>query len=442
MTDVTALPSNWKARFFTIWGGQIFSLLGSSLVQFALVWWLTAQTGSATVLATAMLIAQLPQILLGPVAGTLVDRWNRRVVMIVADGVVAIATLLLLILFATEAIQIWHVYALLLVRSAGGAFHYPAMQASTSLMVPSQHLARVAGLNQALQGTVNIVGPILGAGLLAIASVQTVLLIDILTAAIAVTPLLFIPVPQPVRKPKANGEKTSILQDMGEALRYIRDWQGMKTLIGMALLLNFLFAPASSLLPLLVKEHYRGGPEQFAAVEAAFGVGIVAGGILLGVWGGFKKKIHTSLLGVAGLGLSVLLQGASPATFFAGIVIGAFIGGAMNVIANGPLHAILQSTVAPEMQGRMMSFLGAAAMAIMPISLLIAGPFADTFGVQVWYLLAGSICLVITVFAVGNKALMQIEAGSSPTPQPELVRETPEAVPATTLTESASITGD
>ncbi|GAB4549019.1 MAG: MFS transporter [Anaerolineae bacterium] len=435
MTHMTALPSNWKARFFTIWGGQIFSLIGSSLVQFALVWWLTAQTGSATVLALAMLIAQLPQILLGPVAGTLVDRWNRRRVMLVADSVVAFATLILITLFATGSIQIWHVYALLLVRSAGGAFHYPAMQASTSLMVPNQYLARVAGLNQALQGIVNIVGPVLGAGLLAVAPIQTVLLIDVLTALIAITPLLFIPVPQPVRKPKANGEKTSLLQEMGEALRYIHDWQGMKTLIGMALLLNFLLAPTSSLLPLLVKAHYLGGPEQFAIVKLTFGVGIVVGGILLGVWGGFKKKIQTSLLGVAGLGLSVLVQGASPTTFFAGIVIGTFIGGAMNVIANGPLHAILQSSIVPEMQGRMMSFLGAASTAIIPISLLIGGPFADTFGVQVWYLLAGSICLVITLFAVGNKALMQIESGSSPTSQPELIREAPEAVPATTPTE-------
>jgi DHA3 family macrolide efflux protein-like MFS transporter len=154
--------------FFTIWAGQAFSLVGSQVVQFALVWWLTQLTGSATVLATASLVALLPEIVLSPIAGAYVDRWNRRIVMIVADGLIALASLWLAYLFWIGATQVWHVYVILAIRAVGGSFHWPAMQASTSLMVPKEQLTRVAGLNQTLKGVLNIACPPLGALLLAI----------------------------------------------------------------------------------------------------------------------------------------------------------------------------------------------------------------------------------------------------------------------------------
>ena len=153
------MPERWAARFFTIWICQAFSLVGSSLVQFALIWWLTQKTGSATILATVSLVALLPQIVLGPFVGALVDCWNRRLIMIVADSAIALATAILMILFATGRIEVWHIYAVSLVRSLGGAFHHPAMTSSTTLMVPNKHLTRVAGANQLLQGLVSIFAP-------------------------------------------------------------------------------------------------------------------------------------------------------------------------------------------------------------------------------------------------------------------------------------------
>jgi DHA3 family macrolide efflux protein-like MFS transporter len=153
----------WARRFFTIWTGQAFSLFGSQLVQFALVWWLTISTGSATVLATATLMAMLPQVLFSPFTGALVDRWNRRAIMLAADSVIALATLLLAALFASGAIQVWRLYAIMFIRSVGGAFHWPAMQASTTLMVPKDQLTRVAGMNQTLYGVMGIVAPPIGA---------------------------------------------------------------------------------------------------------------------------------------------------------------------------------------------------------------------------------------------------------------------------------------
>ncbi len=157
------VDSNWKRKFLPIWGAQLFSLLGSGLVQFALVWYITLETGSAAVLATATLIALLPDVLLAPFAGAYVDRLNRRVMMIVADSFIALSTLGLVLLFALDLIQIWHIFMVMFLRSLGGIFHWPAMQASTSLMVPDKHLSRFAGLNQAVRGGLNIVASPLGA---------------------------------------------------------------------------------------------------------------------------------------------------------------------------------------------------------------------------------------------------------------------------------------
>ena len=122
-----SIPQNWARRFFTVWTGQAFSLFGSALVQFALIWWLTQESGSATVLAVATVVGMLPMIVLGPFAGALVDRGNRRLIMIFADATIAVFSLLLAYLFATGIVQIWHVYAIMAVRSLGGAFHFPAM---------------------------------------------------------------------------------------------------------------------------------------------------------------------------------------------------------------------------------------------------------------------------------------------------------------------------
>lgn len=201
-------------------------MLGSHLVQFALVWWLTETTGSATALAVATMMALLPQVFFSPIAGELVDRWNRRKVTMVADGVIALAVVVLAVLYALDAVQVWHIYLLMLIRAAGGAFHWPAMQASTTLMVPEKHLWRVAGLNQTLSGMANIVSPPLAALLFSILPMQSILAIDVGTAALAVTPLFFIYVPQPERKetPESAEAKPSMLADLREGLRFV--WGG------------------------------------------------------------------------------------------------------------------------------------------------------------------------------------------------------------------------
>lgn len=396
-----------------MWAGQAISLVGSRVVQFALIWWLTQETGSATVLATATIVALIPEIVLMPFAGAYVDRWNRRLVMIVADGAVALASLLLAYLFWTGAAQIWHVYAIMLVRAVGGSFHWPAMQASTTLMVPEAQLTRIAGLNQTLNGVLTIAGPPLGALLMATVAVAGVMMVDVATALLAIVPLLFVVVPQPRERTAAEKEQ-SIWVDMRQGLDYIRYWPGLVALIAVALILKLALTPAMAIIPLLVSDHFQGTAGQLALMESIAGVGMLLGGLLLSFWGGFKRRIHTTILGVGLTGLSLFLLGLTPANLFAMALAVAFGIGLAIPLTDGPVMAILQATVAPEMQGRVFTLIGSLLSLSSPIGLAVAGPVSDWMGLQIWFLVAGGLCAVASGLLLFVPALIHIEDNRQP----------------------------
>lgn len=400
----------WKVKFFAIWTGQIFSLLGSSLVQFALVWYLTKSTGSAAVLAGATVAAILPEIILGPFVGALVDRWNRRLVMILADGMIALCTASLVLLFYLNRVEVWHIYVFVFLRSLGSAFHWPAMQASTSLLVPEQHLARVAGLNQAIRGVIIVAAPPMGALLMDLLPMYSVLMVDIVTAFLAILPLLFVSIPQP--KGTTTVPLTSPRQlgnEVLEGIRFMRDWPGALALMFIATFINFLLAPSDTLMPLLVTEHFNGGAWQLSFLASAMGVGFVVGGLILGIWGGFKRKIVTTLTGVCGIGVGVVIMGLVPANMLWLAIIGSAFMGIMVPIANGPLHALMQSKVPHEMQGRVFTLISSLATAMIPLSMLIAAPIAEWIGVQAWYIIGGGATILLGVGSMMNRSIMHIE---------------------------------
>ncbi|MBN1979138.1 MAG: MFS transporter [Anaerolineae bacterium] len=409
----TERQANWKLPFFTIWTGQQLSWVGSAVAGFALVWWLTETTGSATMLAIGTLLTMLPGIALGPFAGALVDRWNRRLVMLVADSVVALFSAWLAVLFWTGAIQIWHVYVIMFVRSVGGAFHWPAMTASTTLMVPKDHLGRVAGLNQTIGGAVNIISPPLGALLLSILPLHGIMAIDVLTAAFAIAPLFFVHIPQPERISTQEAQSKSTLRaDMREGLRYVIDWPGLLGICLLATLLNFTMAPAMSLMPLLITDHFGGGVLRLGWMNSAWGVGLVLGGLLLSAWGGFKRRIVTVLIGIIGLGVGALVVGLTPATAFP-LALGAFFFGAvMNALCNGSAFAVLQQVVAPEMQGRVFALVMTVCNMATPISLLIAGPLADAVGVRALYVAGGIAQVILGIGGFLIPAIMSLESNN------------------------------
>ncbi|MFU8826716.1 MAG: MFS transporter [Brevefilum sp.] len=391
--------SNWQFRFFTIWVGQAFSVLGSHLVGFAFVWHLTETTGSATILTIGTLMNVLPQVIISPIAGALVDRWNRKWVMVVFDSITALFTLLVAILFYIESAQIWHIYLAMFVRSACGQFQWAAMTASTSLMVPKQHFSRIAGANQALQGAMNIIGPALGALLIAALPMQWILLIDVTTAAFAAGPLVFFKIPQPVRnggQTEAVGRiKTSLWQDLKEGFSYVLAWKSLMAIILIAMLINFLINPAFSLLPLVVTQHFGKGAYELGFINSAYGIGVIVGGLILSAWGGFKNRILTSVVAITISGGAILAIGLAPANLFLMAVAGMALFGFLNPMVNGPLFAVMQAKVEPELQGRVFTLLNAGAGLASPLGLAIAGPVADATNNQLWFIIGGIATLLI-----------------------------------------------
>jgi DHA3 family macrolide efflux protein-like MFS transporter len=398
----------WQVRFFTIWFGQAFSMLGSQLVGFAFVWYLTQKTGSATILTLGTLVSMLPNIIIGPIAGTFVDRWNRKWVMIIFDSITALFTLGLAILFIFDIAEIWHIFLIMFVRSTCGQFQWAAMTASTSLMVPKKHLSRVAGANQTLNGLMNIIAPALGAYLIQVMPTQGILMIDVSTAAIAVIPLLFFSIPQPVRNGATEAEetagspavKTSVWQDLLEGWRYIVHWPSLMAIIFLAMLVNFLINPAFSLLPLVVTEHFQKGAYELGLIDSVFGVGVILGGLVLSAWGGFKNRLLTSLIGLIVSGAAVLAVGLAASNMYWLALIAMAVFGFLNPMINGPIFAIMQAKVEPDIQGRVFSFLTAGAALASPLGLAIAGPVADATSNQLWFILGGILTMVAGIVAL------------------------------------------
>ncbi len=399
----------WMKPFFAIWSGQALSLLGSQLVQFALVWWLTQETGSATVLATATLAAMLPRILLGPLSGVLVDRWDRRRVILGADGLTALATVVLAALFWSGEIQYWHVYVLMFFRSAMGGLQWPAMEASTSLMAPKEYLARIQGLNRMLAGLMNIGAAPLGALLLGLLPMQGVLAVDVGTALLAIVPLLFVGIPQPERSAASETKSSSISAEMAAGFRYLWAWPGLLMIAVMATVVNLVLVPTSALQPILVTEHFKGQAFHLAWLESAWGFGVVAGGLTLSAWGGFKRRVLTSLVGLFVLGASVAALGLVPAQGFWMAVGCMFVVGFSNPMVDGPLFAVMQAVVKPEMQGRVFTLISSMAGAMSPLGLIVAGPLADAFGVRVWFVVGGVVTALLGVGALLIPAIVGIE---------------------------------
>ena len=405
------------APFLIVWTGQALSLAGSVLVQFVLVWWLTQTTESATVLALASMMVILPRILVSPFAGALIDRWNRRIVMIVADGTIALAVVVLAVLYALDAVQVWHVYLLMFIRAVGGAFHWPAMQASTALMAPEKHLSRVAGMTQAVRGLCNIVVPPVAAMLLELLPMQPILAIDVATAALAIIPLFFVTIPQPKRKAVAEttADQSSMMDDLREGLRFVWGWPALTIIFAIAATSNLLVNPALALGPLLIYEHFGGSARELGWMQSTFGTGFVVGALTLSVWGGFKRRIVTAYLARILWSVGLVVIGLTPIHAFPLVVVTALLIGFVAPIANGSLTAVIQAITPPDKQGRVLALYQSITGLMTPLGLAIAGPVGDVVGVPPLLVLAGIVGAMMGAGALFIPAIVQIEDKSGET---------------------------
>ena len=401
---------HWVWNFVPVWIAQLVSLLGSLLAQYAIIWWLTIESGSAAVMATSTLFGMLPSVLLGPFAGTLVDRFNRKWIMIISDFVIACLVGVLIALFKLELVQYWHIYLLMALRSIGGAFHGAALNASIGLMVPEEQLTRVSGINQSLQGVMAIVAPPLAAALLAIPalSFSGLLSIDVFTAAIAIVSIAMIVVPQPPRKEIALNIG-NFLTETREGFSYVWRWKGLRYLLFFLMMFGFFFMPLNALESLFVLQHLKQDMIAFSVIETSFGIGFMLGGILLGVWGGFKKKVNTVLLGMSGVAISLVIHALTPIEYWWIAAASMGLCGLLLPILNGPVYAILQSVVDVSIQGRVFALQNSVNSGASVLALVLVGVLAEGLNVQQILLYSGIGVCIIVIWAVLSPSLQVIE---------------------------------
>jgi DHA3 family macrolide efflux protein-like MFS transporter len=275
-------------------------------------------------------------------------------------------------------------------------------------MVPDKHLTRVAGLNQSLNGVLSILGPVLGALVVESFLMYQVMAIDVVTALIGILPLLFVFIPQP-KPSESDQEKTSILSDMIAGYRYFIGWRGMVAIIIAAMIIHIATSPAFTLLPLLVKNHFGGGAAELGILEGAAGVGMLLGGLLLGIWGGFKRRIYTSLVGVALMGVSLLMLGFTPGSLFWLAIVSVFIMGLTIPLVDGPIMAIMQSNVDPKIQARVFTLVSSLLAITSPIGLMIAGPLSDLIDIRIWFVAAGIACVLAGIVLMFIPSVIHIE---------------------------------
>ncbi len=389
--------NNWKKVFAIIWTGQFFSILTSSIVNFAIILWLSFETKSAEVLAFAAIAAMLPQSVLGLFAGIFVDRWKRKRVMIMADSFIAFCTLILAILFYLDVAKLGHVYILLALRSVGSAFHMPAMQASVPLLAPKSELIRIAGINQIIQSACNIAGPALAALFISFMEMTNILLLDVIGAALACTSLLFVKIPDPENEERS--QKVQLLKEAKEAYTEVRAQNGLSWLFVLSILATFFIMPVGVLFPLMTLNHYSGNAYQISLVEAAWGIGALLGGAFLGI-----KKFKLNEISLINwmyllLGFTFLLSGVLPVSGYPLFVGLTAIGGISGSLYMASITTVLQTRINPVVMGRVFSFYMSVSLLPSMIGLLSTGFLADNIGIGNTFIIGGVLVGMIGVIS-------------------------------------------
>lgn len=403
------MTNTWKRTFAIIWTGQFVSLLSSSAVNFAIIIWLSLETGSAEVLAFAAIAAFLPQTIIGPFAGVYIDRWDRKRTMILADGFIAACTGIMSILFYFGYTELIFIYVLLALRSVGSAFHMPAMQASVPLLAPESELLRIGGINQVIQSVSSIAGPALGALAIGLMDIGYVLLLDIGGAVFAIASLLLVHVPNPA---KALAERTAgikqVLRDLALGISAVTSNKGISWLFGFSILATFCIMPVAVLFPLLTLQHFGGGKFEMSVIEVVWGIGMLVGGGLLGIFKPTLSKIIIINAMHVLLGVSLAASGLLPNTGFVPFVALTILGGIAASIYNASFMTVLQETINPAMLGRVFSMYFSIALLPSMIGLLSTGFLADTIGISVTFVILGSVIGLIGVVSFFVPVLMRL----------------------------------
>jgi DHA3 family macrolide efflux protein-like MFS transporter len=407
-----AAVGGWKRNVGLFLCGQAVTLVGSSMVGYACVWYMTLETKSGVVMMVFTVASMLPMFFLSPFGGVWADRYNRRNIINTADAFIALVSLVIALLFTFGAENIWLLLACVIARSAGQGVQTPAVSALIPQLVPEEHLVRVNGIFQSIMSVSMIGSPALGGVLLSIAPLQTVLYIDVVTAAIGISILAFL-VKVPRREAPADREpgdlRPAYFREMRDGLVYIRDRALVWHLFIFATFFFILLTPSAILTPLQVVRDFGEDVWRLTAIEIAFSVGMMVGGIVIGVWGGFSSKIATTLFGAVMFG--VVSIGLGLITDFRIYLAAMFLMGFSVPVTNTPFMAIIQAKADDEYMGRVFGVLTMLSSIAMPIAMLVFGPLGDVVTIDLLLIVSGGIMLAICPFLAADKAIREGAGG-------------------------------
>jgi len=381
----TPVPKGWIKTVAIVFSGQVFSLLSSAASGYALIWYLTL-TGSAMILVLGAVFYLLPMALLSSFVGTIVDRHNRKHVMIAADLFIAFITLLMILMVFVGFVNVPLVLIMIAIRSTGQCFHYTAMSAAMPLLVPEKHLVRVGTVTSGLGAASNIIGPALGIMLFEVFGLHIALATDIFGALIACGVLFFVTIPD---AHLTKEEQTNVLGEMIDGLRAVRAKTGMTPFFVLISISCIFFMPMAALFPLMTVQHFGGGGTEAALIEAIWGACFLVGTIALGIWGGGKRLIRLIQFSLAACAIIVFACGMLPSSgfwwFFALTGLLAFTG----VLFDTPLIAVIQKNISPEKLGRALAVFNSLVSLASLAGLALAGVFGDITGVSFIFVASG-----------------------------------------------------
>ena len=392
----TLVPMRWRSIVTIVWLGQAIAIVASGAAAYALIWYITITTESPLMLMLGTVFFFLPMAIIGPFSGTIVDRYSRKAIMIIADLGIAVSMLVMAFIIMAGMISIPVVFIAIAARSICTAFHQPAMLAAMPLLVPSRHLVRINTLDQAVQAAGNIVSPAIGILFFETIGLQAALFADVGGATFACLTLAAVTIPA---AHMAKEQRQTVRADMLAGLRIVRDVKGLTALFVLLAIGTAAFMPLAALYTLMTYSHFGGGGFEAALVEAVFGSGFLLGSIILTIWGGGKRLMYV-------VGASLVLQGATflvigflPSSMFVTFVVISGISAVFGSFFNGPLNSIVQRCVSPERLGRVMALMGVVTSLAAPVGLLIAAPLAEVIGITPWFILGGAALISIAVIA-------------------------------------------
>lgn len=356
--------NNWKLKFYTIWAGQAVSLITSAILQMAIIFYLTEKTGSAMVLSMASLVGFLPYAVFGPAIGVLVDRHDRKKIMIGADLIIAAAGAVLAIVALYMELPIWMVMVVLFIRSIGTAFHTPALNAVTPLLVPEEQLTKCAGYSQSLQSISYIVSPAVAALLYSVWELNAIIAIDVLGAVIASITIAIVRIPK--LGDQVQSLKPNFIREMKEGMAVLRQNKGLFALLLVGTLYMFVYMPINALYPLITMEYFNGTPMHISITEIAYASGMLIGGLLLGLFGNYQKRILLITASIFMMGISLTISGLLPQSGFFIFVVCCAIMGLSVPFYSGVQTALFQEKIKPEYLGRVFSLTGSIMSLAMP----------------------------------------------------------------------------